>query len=225
VKTIEYLNQIEKILFLNKKRKKTSFKNGRTTETTIRYSTTALPAEWNDTPEVIAVAAAQNVLEVRAAPAVKGLKTIFLQEFQHENYALFQEAKLRNREQGVDEETSKYYYDVLSLRRSVNLNMSEETKLEYLYRGLKSSLLEKIYPLRPKTCAELLAQVKIHTEATMIANRKGWSAEAIDVHKEITIAALTSHKKTDIVQMELLKAVKTLQSQIEAIEKGMEEED
>ena len=89
------------------------------------FTCTTLPAEWNDTPEVIAAAAAQNVPEVRAAPAVKGLKTIFLQEFQHENYALFQEAKLRNREQGVEEETSKYYYDVLSLCRSVNLNMSD----------------------------------------------------------------------------------------------------
>jgi len=100
--------------------------------------------------------------------------------------------------------------------------MSEETKLEYLYRGLKASLLEKIYPLRPKTCAEFLAQVKIHTEASMIANRKGWAAKA---DKEIAIAALNQVTEEN-VQMELvIKAVKALQSQIEAIEKGMEEED
>lgn len=88
-----------------------------------------LPAERNDTTEVIGVAAAQNVAEVLAVAAVNGLKTMFLKEFQRDNYALFQEAKLRNRDQGIEEETSNYYYDELSLCRSVNPNMSELTKL------------------------------------------------------------------------------------------------
>ena len=180
-----------------------------------------LPALWNDTPEVIGVAAAQNVAVVLAVAPVNGLKTVFLKEFQRENYALFQEAKLRNRDQGIEEETSNYYYDVLSLCRSVNPNMSETTKLEYLYRGLKASLLEKIYPLKPRTCAEFMAQVKIHTEASMIANRKGWTAR---VDKEITIAALRQ-EATDNVQIELLKTVKSLQSQIEELEMGTEEEE
>ena len=73
---------------------------------------TTLPNHWNDVPEVVGRAAAKNVEEVIAVPAQEGLKTKFLQEFQRENYALFQEAKLRNREQGIEEETSIYYYDV-----------------------------------------------------------------------------------------------------------------
>ena len=188
------------------------------------FMCSTLPAHWRDTPEVIGVPAAQNRVEVLAAAAEVGLKTKFLQEFQRENYALFQEAKLRNRDQGVEEETSRYYYDVIDLCRSVNPNMSEETKLEYLYRGLKSSLLEKIYPLRPRTCAEFLALVKIHTEASMIANRKGWMAKAEVDSKEVIIAAL-DQEAAAIERIELLKIVKDLQTQIEELENRMEEEE
>lgn len=74
---------------------------------------TTLPEQWEDTPEIVGVAAAQDIVEVLAVAAIIGIKTRFLQEFQRENYALFQEAKLRNRDQGVEEETSRYYYDVI----------------------------------------------------------------------------------------------------------------
>lgn len=178
---------------------------------------TTLPNFWNDIPEIIGVAAAQNVEAVVAAPAQQGLKTKFLLEFQRENYALFQEAKLRNRDQGIEEETSKYYYDILSLCRSVNTNMSEETKLEYLYRGLKASLLEKIYPLRPQTCAEFLAKVKIYTEASMIANRKGWTAKAVDTQLKATAIASSTNEadenRIENILLQLKETVILLQSQ------------
>ncbi len=122
---------------------------------------TTLPDHWNNVPEVVGRAAAQNVEEVIAVPAQEGLKTKFLQEFQRENYALFQEAKLRNREQGNEEETSIYYYDVLSLCSSVD----------------------------PAA------------EASMIANRKGWTAKAIDIKlKATTVANIAVEADEDRIQ-------------------------
>jgi hypothetical protein len=108
-------------------------------------------------------------------PATTGLRTTFLREFQQANFAVFQEAKLRNRAQGLDEPTTSYYYDILDLCRVVNSAMPEAAKLEHLFRGLKPSLLEKIYPLKPGTCAEFLASVKIYAEAVVLANRRTWS--------------------------------------------------
>jgi len=182
------------------------------------------PNQWENIPEVLGVLAAQNVVEVVAVAGVIGLKTKFLQEFQRENYGLFQEAKLRNREQGIKEETSRYYYDVINLCRPVNPNMSEKTKLEYLYRGLKASLLEKIYPLNPLTCAEFMAQVKIHTEASMIANRKGWTAKAVDSMKEVTMAALSQEAADhDDTIDQLTELVKTLMQNVKDLQEIEEE--
>ena len=107
--------------------------------------------------------------------------------------------------------------------------MSEETKLEYLYRGLKASLMEKIYPLRPRTCAEFLAKVKIYTEASMIANRKGWTAKAIDIKlKATTVANIAVEADEDRIQklvLDLMETVKELQSQQATHEISTEEED
>ena len=66
-------------------------------------------------------------------PAEFGLRRVFLGEFQQENFTLFQEAKLRNRTQGIDEGTANYYYDVLDLCRIVNPVMTDANKLEYLF--------------------------------------------------------------------------------------------
>jgi len=45
------------------------------------FNCTTLPEQWEDSPEVIGVAAAQNIVEVLARAEIKGFKTIFLQEF------------------------------------------------------------------------------------------------------------------------------------------------
>ena len=44
--------------------------------------------------------------------------------------------------------TTSYIYDVLDLCRLVDLTMPDTTKLEYLFRSLRPTLVEKIYPLR-----------------------------------------------------------------------------
>ena len=51
----------------------------------------------------------------------------------------------------MEEPTTSYVYDVLDLWRLVDPTMPDPTKLEYLFRGLRPTLVEKIYPLRPRT--------------------------------------------------------------------------
>ena len=93
------------------------------------YRCTTLPDEWNDIPARRAV----NAGEADIAGVI-GLRRLFLQEFQQENYAFFKEKKLRSRVQGADEPVTDYYYDVLDLCRIVDPTMSEAVKLEYLFR-------------------------------------------------------------------------------------------
>ena len=52
--------------------------------------------------------------------------------------------------------------------------MPDPTKLEYLFRGLRPTLVEKIYPLRPRTCTDFMSQVKVFEEAANMANRRDW---------------------------------------------------
>ncbi len=55
------------------------------------------------------------------------------------NFKIFQEAKLRNRVQGLNESMA-YYYDVMNLCRSADPNMPDNDKpIEALFRGLKPS--------------------------------------------------------------------------------------
>ena len=50
--------------------------------------------------------------------------------------------------------------------------MSEAVKVENLFRGLHPNLLKKVYPMKPKTCAEFLAAVKLHSEAGEMAGQR-----------------------------------------------------
>lgn len=105
---------------------------------------TTLPADWCDTPVKNLAGGAQVLV-----------------------------TKLRNRSQGLEEATTTYCYDVFDLCIIVNPIMAKSQRLEFLFRGLRPTLLEKIHPLRPKTCAEFLEMVQILTKATLMANRRG----------------------------------------------------
>ena len=74
----------------------------------------------------------------------------------------------------MEEPTTSYVYDVLDLCRLVDPTMPDPTKLEYLFRGLRPTLVEKIYPLRPRTCTDFMSQVKVFEEAANMANRRDW---------------------------------------------------
>ena len=50
--------------------------------------------------------------------------------------------------------------------------MAEQTKLNYLYKGLDRGLLRQIYPLQPATCADFLAKIKVFTTTELLANQQ-----------------------------------------------------
>jgi len=132
---------------------------------------TNVPADWEDQVAVAATAT------VAAIPFVAGLRTFFLQEFRQDNFALIQEAKLRKRFQKENEDTASYYYDVLHMCHVINPAMTQTQILEHLYNGLRRSLVKKIYPLKPRTCAEFLELVKIHTETTFLLDKRSWEGK------------------------------------------------
>ncbi|KZS06649.1 Uncharacterized protein APZ42_029823 [Daphnia magna] len=133
--------------------------------------------DWEDTPAVAPAAG------VAAAPAVTGLKTKFLREFQPQHYSRFQEAKLRQRKQGINEYGIEYFYDVIDLCRRVDPGMSEEAKVDYLFRGLKPTLVEKIWVASPTTTAGFLTVLKLHTESSELANRPDWAVSILGPEK------------------------------------------
>ena len=120
------------------------------------------PVEWED----VAATAGPP-----ATAAIPGLRTRF--------YSTFQETRLRARVQGLNEGFTAYFYDVLDLCRVVDPIMPESMKLDYLFLGLKPTLLEKLYPLRLRTTAEFFSMGKVHAEATTLANRRDWAVAAL----------------------------------------------
>lgn len=90
----------------------------------------------------------------------RGLRNALLAQFTPANYERFQEDRLRDRKQGFDEPMTEYYFDVLDMCAKVNPKMSEEAKLNYLFRGLKPSVLEKLWVLKSATCKEFLREAK-----------------------------------------------------------------
>ncbi|KZS06596.1 Uncharacterized protein APZ42_029928 [Daphnia magna] len=134
-------------------------------------------AEWEDTP---AVTPAPGVAAVQVVP---GLRTRFLTEFQAQHYSRYQEARLRQRKQGIEELGIEYFYDVIDLCRKVDLGTAEEAKLDYLFRGLKPTLLQKIWIVSPKTSAEFLAALKLHIEAAELAIRPDWAISVLGTAK------------------------------------------
>jgi hypothetical protein len=56
----------------------------------------------------------------------------------------------------------------------INPGMSQTKFLEHLFNGLRRSLLKKIYPLKPCTCAEFLEMVKIYTETSILLDKRSW---------------------------------------------------
>ncbi|KZS03803.1 Uncharacterized protein APZ42_033383 [Daphnia magna] len=108
-------------------------------------------------------------------PIVPGVKTQLLEQFKPVNQNRFNEAKLRERKQGIEESTIEYFYDILDLCRIVDPNMTEATKLAHLWRGLKPSLLEKLWSLKSNSCDEFHQEIKRYQEMTSRARHEEWS--------------------------------------------------
>ena len=89
-----------------------------------------------------------------------GLKELFLEQFTPYDYQEHYETRLRNRRQRADKSLSEYHFDVLNMCRLVNRNMAERTKIDYLLRGLKPDLMEKMWMTKSQTSAEFLREGK-----------------------------------------------------------------
>lgn len=88
----------------------------------------------------------------------------FREHFNSQSYVEMAEAKLQMRLQGASERFESYFYDVLNLCDIIDPQMSEQQKTRHLLRGMKSDLVEKIYPMNIGDTAALL-QVAISHEA------------------------------------------------------------
>ncbi len=150
-----------------------------------------------------------------AIPFVAGLRTTFLTEFRQDNFALIQEAKLRKRFQKENEDTASYYYDVLHMCHVINPAMTQTQILEHLYNGFRRALVKKIYPLKPRTCAEFLKLVKIHTETTILLNKRSWEERDDPVPSMAAISMIREEKSTWQKNLNLEKVLMELQKTIE----------
>ncbi|KZS19609.1 Uncharacterized protein APZ42_013879 [Daphnia magna] len=151
-------------------------------------------------------------------PAESGIKTQFSAAFQQANFSLLQEAKLRQRTQGNEEDVVSYFYDIVNMCRLVNPNMSQEQQLEYLYRGLKPSLLQKIYPQKPASTADFLDLAKLHMEATMLANQKVWSQSILAVSKEPTLSNAGNNTQPAAMTPEIVSILQQLNHTIKQLQ-------
>ncbi len=95
-----------------------------------------------------------------------GLRELFLKQFTPADYETYYHEKLQNRRQGFDESVTTYYYAVMELIRIVDKRMPEKTKLKHLLRGLRPEVMEKLWMLQPKTCAEFLKLAEAHRQIT-----------------------------------------------------------
>ena len=82
---------------------------------------------------------------------IPGVKTQILTQFRPVNRDEYNEEKIRAWKQGAEEPAKEYFYDVLDLCRRVNPRMAEDDKVRCLWRGLKPSVIEKLWSLKPPT--------------------------------------------------------------------------
>jgi hypothetical protein len=91
---------------------------------------------------------------------------------------------VKERKQGPEESTIEFIYDILDLCRKVDPNMSEAAKLSHMWRGLKPSLTEKLWSLKPASCDEFLREVRRYQEMTSRARQEDWAMREVDATGE-----------------------------------------
>ncbi|KAK4006853.1 hypothetical protein OUZ56_012009 [Daphnia magna] len=85
------------------------------------------------------------------------------------------EKKNRSQNPRINKPPQENFYKVMNLCRQVGPTMTQAMKLDYFFRGLKPNLLEKLWILKPQTCSEFLSAIKLHSEATELAYKRGWA--------------------------------------------------
>ncbi|CAF3268936.1 unnamed protein product [Rotaria sp. Silwood2] len=87
-------------------------------------------------------------------------KVEFLRSYSSPTTKQLASNRLRNRQQRYDEPVIEYYTDVMKLCKLIDPNMTDVSKLDHLYHGLKSSLLKEVLRRAPTTPSEFLAYAK-----------------------------------------------------------------
>ncbi|EFX72047.1 hypothetical protein DAPPUDRAFT_111167 [Daphnia pulex] len=155
-------------------------------------------------------------------PAATGLKDQFTAAFKQANFSLVQESKIRQREQGNEEDVVSYFYDIVNICRMVNPAMSQEQQLQYLYRGLKPTLFAKIYPLQPPTTVDFLELAKLHAEASILVNNKVLSQSLLAVSQEQPPTTSQTTTLTDSVQTNLVTQFAGILNQLNQTMQGLQ---
>jgi hypothetical protein len=154
-------------------------------------------------------------------PAATGLKDQFTAAFKQTNFSIVHESRIRQREQGHEEDVVSYCYDIVNMCRLVNPAMSQEQKLQYLYRGLKPTLFAKIYPLQPPTTAEFLYSAKLHAETSILLNNKVLSPSLLAVSQATTPHCFSDTYTHCIAQTNLVKQFAEILNQLNQTIQGL----
>jgi hypothetical protein len=146
-----------------------------------RYEEIAHYNEWNVDEQLhnfgihLEGVARRWYLSLVPAPLTfQDLRARFLVAFKPPNYDLDLETKIRSRYQEEHEPVMTYCHDVIYLCSRVDRNMGEALKVQHLLRGLKRSLVQKVYPfLDPEvhTSQDFMRSVQIQCQADLLANQ------------------------------------------------------
>jgi len=101
--------------------------------------------------------------------------------FKHLAYDSGVSTQLRTRKQGIDESPVMYCFDKLNLCTRVDPRMTEAVKLDHLIRGMKPTLVEKLYPSIDFTnpnSGSFIQLVQLYHQATWVANSNDWAPPA-----------------------------------------------
>jgi len=111
------------------------------------YLNIARPDHWDD-----------DVQQVQGGPDVvtPGVKSIFFQYFQREDFGRDLEERLRRRVQGPNEPILHYYFSIVDMCRMLDPNMADDDKVRHLMRGVAPRVMRDLYPRNVTTSAQFL---------------------------------------------------------------------
>ena len=87
-------------------------------------------------------------------------KAAFLHTYSSPTSKKLASNRLRTRQQRYDEDVIEYYTDVMKLCKLVDPNMTDASKFDHLYHGLKSSLMKEVLRQAPSTPSAFLEHAR-----------------------------------------------------------------
>ena len=97
-------------------------------------------------------------------------KTEFIRTYSSPTTKQLASNRLRTRMQRYDEPVIEYYTDVMKLCKLVDSSMTDPSKLDHLYYGLKQSLMKEVLRKDPKTPSEFLEHARQEENLERLVN-------------------------------------------------------